>query len=300
MSLYGFHAALKVTKNPYWHNDPSALVRVLNLALDDPDNFEPDSRLSEINIRHSLIEDSQLVETVGRFSTRNRRVRGLGVRMAWDIDIKLRYGNPVNPAMIRSTDLQKLIADLGSYGMTGHQDGVSRYLWFSPNYRWNNPAEQWVLVTPMPGKKLDFTDGKPWGSQLKMQLVTDRNYQEITWLEFQRGNEGVLSGGTLTPFSVGTFTLFNAGGAFLTEFIYGDDVLLADGTYVGTVLSVQSDTQLTLVAGAAVGTLIPEPYLFLQRSAPSFLVPVYTFVEMAPSQGWGLTPWGENWGSPSP
>ena len=76
-------------------------------VLDDPDNFKNlDSTLSGAQIRHSLIPDYQLVETVGRYSTRNRRLRGLGMRMAWDIEATCFHGASLDPNDVSANEQQ--------------------------------------------------------------------------------------------------------------------------------------------------------------------------------------------------
>lgn len=297
MSLLAFHAALRTTLNPYNPTDPVSIVRTVNLALDDPDNSGIGSFLSGVQIRHSLIPDYQLVETVGRFSPRNRRLKGNGMRMSWDIEATCFHGD--TPADLSTTEaqLRGLLTDLG-IGMTGHQDGVSTYLWFTPNYRWGNPKEQWVLVVPKAGAGIMETDPKPWGTVLKLAVETDRNYKSISWVERRRGFRGV-GAGTITVVAT---SVVGVGTSFLADFIPGDKLLDAAGNPLGgtpqTVTAVISDTQMVVSPG--VFLVYGGGYQFQQVSAPSFLVPIYTFTEFEASRGWGVTPWGEDWGSPTP
>ena len=297
MSLLAFHPALRTNTSPYSPN--TGVIRTVNLALDDPDNFGLFTHLSHVDVRHSKIVDQQLMEVVGRYATRERRWRGLGTRMQWAIAGTVFMGTP-GDLSTGEFPLQQLLDDLG-VGMTGQQDGTSTYLWFSPNYRWNEPEEQWILVVPKQAPVLDETDGKGWGLKFGFVLETVKNYRAITWVELRRGFTSVgpsnltLSFGS--PLVVGTPGF--GGTRFKRDFIYGDDLLNSSGALLGTVLSVQADDAMTLQANAA-ANYGPSSYQYRQRSAPSFLVPVYTLTEFEQSRGWGRTPWGQDWGSPSP
>lgn len=287
------HAALRVNTNPY--NPNLGVVRTVNLAMDDPDNFGIDSLLSGVNVTHGKQKDFQLTEALSQFSPRVRRFRNFGSRLLVNIEAVCFIG--LNAAGDLSTGAQRLVQLLDDIDtMTGHQDGVSQYLWYSPNYRWHTPAEQWILMVPKTLEGPVPTLPHPWGMSFKLALESERNYKAITWAEYRRGfaNAGA---GTVT-LTIGFPTVVGVGTAFLTDFIYGDQLYSAAGVLLGTVLSVQSDLAMTLQANA--GANFAGAYRYQQRSAPSYYVPVYTLTEYAAHQGWGLTPWGENWGDPAP
>lgn len=288
MTLVAFHGALRVNTNPI--NPNLGVIRTLNLAIDDPDNFVAEQRWNRIQWRHFQVPSYMVTEAAAAGTTRVRRLKGIGIQMQWILEGDFYTVNANGNPSIGEIDIQNLINDI-SVGMTGLNDGVSRYLWFCPNLNWNEPAEQWFLVTPAPGCRLDPKERGTSG--IKLDLTTSKNYQSITWAYYHRGGRFVgpatISSSTISAVVTGAGLT-----RFKRDFIKGDEIYSAAGVFLGTVLSVQSDTSLTLTGNAA--ATYSGAYIVSQRSTNSFNIPIYSMTEFVATSGWGLSPWGDNWG----
>ncbi len=290
MSLIAVHGALRINTNPL---DPNlGVIRTINLAIDDPDNFGASQHWNRIQWRHVMIPSYLVTESAAQATTRVRRTKGIGLQMLWSLEADFFTVNQLADPSAGEMDIQELMNAL-SIGMTGTNDGVSNYLWFTPNLNWNEPAEQWFLVTPTAGVKLEPRERGTAG--LKLELITSRNYKKINWTYYRKG--GLFAGaGTVTTTFASPLVTGAGGTRFKRDFIKGDLIYTSANVLIGEILSVQSDTALTLKANAANGAAAGIAYIINQRSAPSFNVPVYTFTEYATASGWGKSSWGDNWG----
>jgi hypothetical protein len=189
--------------------------------------------------------------------------------------------------------IQNLINTLG-IGASGFNDGTSQYIWLSPNYQWNTPAEQWIRVVP-DGQPSFEQPGKTYSTIFKIALMTAKNYKKINWRYYRRGFQYAGAGTGVSVFGVGNTQVVGVGATtFLSDFINGDRIIINGET--GVVDTVQSNAAMTLLPGFPTVSGPWPTYDVVQASAPTFAVPVYAVVGFGPSSGWGISPWGDNWG----
>lgn len=286
MSLLGLHGALRVNTNPL---DPNAgIVRTLNFCIDHPDNFGIDQRWSRVSWRHALARDTVVTSAVSPFSPLRQQMKGRGVRMIWSLAADFYEANKSGDPSLSESEIVELMNDL-SVGMTGFNDGVSRYLWLTPNYQWITPVEQWIRVVPDVGGGLK--PGAKGQSSLEMNLISAQNYKRITWQYYRRGATPYAGVGTVEILAPIPPNITGTGTAFLSDFIPGDTIIINGAQY--RVATITSNTLMTAVS-------VPfgqptSPYTVWQRSLRSLRVPVYTFEKFANDIGWGISPWGDNW-----
>jgi hypothetical protein len=296
MTFVAFHGALRINTNPL--NPNLGVLDTINLALDHPANVGGLRPFEWIRIVHHLVSDYQLTEQVSDSSTRRRSMKGLGVRLRFNIEVSVFPVNPPewygslkqNTSSAMDEKIQNLINTLG-IGASGFNDGISQYIWLSPNYQWNTPAEQWIRVVP-DGQPSFEQPGKTYSTIFKIALMTAKNYKKINWRYYRRGFQ-YAGAGSIVITGLGT-QVTGTGTSFLTDFIPGDRIVVPGGDF-GVVASVTSNTFMQLAPGF-LGTGSSPTYDVIQASAPTFAVPVYTVVGFGPSSGWGISPWGDNWG----
>jgi hypothetical protein len=299
MTFVAFHGALRVNTNPL--NPGLGVVETINLALDHPANIGGLRPFEWIKIVQNMISDYQLTEQVSQSSTRRRSMKGLGVRMRWNIEFSM---FPVKPQEWYGTlghltssamdePMQNIINALG-VGASGFNDGTSKYLWFSPNYQWTEPEEQWFRVVP-DGNPGFSQPGKSYSTIFKLAVMTAKNYKTINWRYYRRGFQFVGPGTGVSVFGVGNTQVSGVGATtFLSDFINGDRIIINGET--GVVDTVQSDTSMTLLPGFPTVSGPWPVYNVVQASCPTWAVPVYTVTGFGPASGWGISPWGDNWG----
>lgn len=277
------HLGLKTNKDPDTHS--TSVVSTYDLAHDSPRNYMVGSRLLALSVIDQPVANYMVTEAVRADSPLGYLSKGKGVRMQWDIEAKVVTGNlPVSTAYTEEgeygfceADMLKLCGEI-AIGMAGTNDGVSTYLWLSPNYQWNLPGaeEQWIRVVPVANSARMSYD-QAFGVKvrvLRLSVVTAKHYKSITQVNNRRGIAAYAGAGTITC-GTGSPAVTGSGTAFLTDFLHGDFLLDNAGALIGRVDSVASNTALTLRANAA-SNQAGAAYRVQQRSHPSYSVPFYT------------------------
>lgn len=276
------HLALKTNLDPDTHS--VSVQNTYNLAMDDPANFMGGRRLLTTQVLDQPVPNFIVSPAVRTNSPEDYLTKGKGLRWQFDIEVRVMTGNP--PASLANTyenefgfderQMVKLAGEL-AIGMSGINDGVSRYLWMSTNYRWNNPAEAWFPVKPAPNSvKIQYDQAHGVKVRKMTMTLLTRHYKSISQTNYRRGAEDPYAGaGTLTTTLIST-AVTGVGTAFLTDFIHGDYLLDNTGAIVGTVDTVASNTSMALKANAAIA-LTGAAYKVRQRSNMMTSVPIYTF-----------------------
>jgi len=272
------HLALRINKDPA--NAATDVVATINLALDDPRNYGRGSRFVTLECLEQIVPVFQITEGASSTSTRRRLLKGSGDVLRMSIAAYWQTGNKPLIASQQEGEYGSFEEDIDtlanalSAGMSVSNDGNSRYLWVSPNYNWNEPAEQWIRVVPEPnGFKSDYMQSM--GVQIRgMQLsvLSADNAKSITRTNYRRGF--VYAGtGTLSTTS-GSKNVTGSSSRFKRDYIHLDFVRKPDGTLLGRVDTVTSDTALVLMDNAP--ATYSGAHQVHQRSAQTLSVPVYT------------------------
>ena len=275
------HLALKTNKDPTTHS--TGVVSTYDLALDSPRNYQEGSKLVSLQVLDSPVGLFNVMPAVRNDSPDGLLSKGKGQAMQWDIEVKCITGNAPGLGQTAENELSFVEADMLnlqgelSIGMATTNDGVSTYLWLSPNYQWNHPSapEQWIRVVPLGPLKLAY-DTAFGVSIRKMTLAvrTAKSYKSITQVNMRRGAAVYAGAGTLTS-TLGSPAVVGVGTAFRTDFMYDDYLLDNSGALIGRVSAVTDDTHLTLRANGLVA-VTGGAYRVQQRSDSMLSVPYYT------------------------
>lgn len=304
------HLALRINTNPL--NPNLGVIATVILAQDDPRNRGTGSRFQTLECVEEIVRDSQVTMGTGPDSPSKRLMKGKGKFLQYNITASWYTGN--KPPLIRQQEGEygsfeediDVVADVLSRGMTNFNDGFSRYIWVTPNYNWITPAEQWVRMIEAPGTFATpyskDAGGKVFVRSMSVVLVSYRNYLDIRRSNFRRGFVYIgagtvsLTNGSKAVVGVGPTT-------FLRDFIHLDFLQDTTGIFpyspgntLGVVDFVTTDAAMQLKANFT-GITGAYAYKVYQRSCQLFSVPIYTFTPFAPDGGWGVSPWGDNWGN---
>lgn len=279
------HVGLRINTSPTAPG--TGVIATYDLAMDSPQNYNAGRMLVMMNCQDRPVAEYLVTEMISSTSTRALNTKGLGSKMAWDLTVEWQVGNPPTVGNTYENMLGTQEADgwaISNYlgiGMTGFSDGISTYVWYSPNINWNNPVEQWHRVVPSAGSfKLADGGKRGWTRRMNVTLTTAKNYLSLGARTYARRGYNYAGTGTISKDA--TTAVTGAGGTlFLRDFIKGDYLLSSAGVRYGRVLSVASNTAMTLDIFDT-GVLAGVAYRAGQRSNSDFAVPIYSFTEFTP------------------
>ena len=277
------HLGIRINTDPT--SPANGIVATYDFGFDSPQNFNPGRQQTKLICKDRPESYGLITETVSPTAPRSLASKGLGQKMVWDIYVEWEIGNPPSTnntfeKMIGSTEANGwAIVQAFGIGQSVSADGISKYFWLTPNLNWGNPAEQWVRVSPKASPVMVEGSVKGFTTALQMTVETAETYSTVGARTYARRGFVYAGAGTITKNA--TTAVTGSGTAFLTDFIKGDYLESSAGVRYGRVLSVQTNTAMTLDLYDT-GTLSGVAYQVHQRSYSNLLVPIYSFTEFTP------------------
>lgn len=278
------HLGIRLNHDP--NNPATDVIATYDFSMDNPCNYNPGRQQIKMTCKDGIESYGSITEVVNSTSPRAVVVKGLGNKITWDITVDWELGNPPTVGntyenMLGSTEANGwALCNAWGIGQGTTNDGISVYYWLTTNLNWGNPAEAWVRVVPKAAPRMVEGSLKGWSNMLQMSVATAKTYKDTGARTYARRGFTYAGPGTITKNA--TTAVTGAGGTlFLRDFIKGDYLTSSAGVRYGRVLSVASNTAMTLDIFDT-GALAGVAYKTQQRSNNSFSVPIYAFTVFSP------------------